>query len=1011
MHFRRINLQLPGHSTREHLSTETCLCHDLEIAIQPSRGALTSRARPERFASGHGTPGQLAGPIALAVQPEYHRPRMSTMSIAAPPVGSIVAVRGRDWIVMPSLQDDVALLRPLTGGDPIGVFLPLEGQDIRPATFPPPDPAVAGDSTGVRLLRDAFRLSLRAAAAPFRSLGQIDVTPRPYQFVPLIMALRQLGTRPAVRLLIADDVGVGKTIEAALVARELLDSGAARRIAVLCPTHLCEQWEEELRTRVGIHATIVQPSRMARLERDLPSQGSQVFSYYQHLVCSIDYVKNDRLREPFIRNAPDLLIVDEAHIASRPAGRTGRSADQQRYELVSQLAARQDRHVLLVTATPHSGIDENFRSILGLLDPRFDGEGPPPDRRDLLPYVVQRRRDDLRSWLGATTPFPERDSREQPYHLSPAYERLFQDVLEFCRETVNVPGEAERRQRVRYWGAIALLRCVLSSPAAAAAAFAARAASRDLDLDDADPGLADDEFQPQVMDVIDDDRSGDYLPSGAIEEGFRSEQRRLATFLRRARELQPSGADAKLQACLTAIRDLLKQGYHPIVFCRYIATAGYVGQALRDALSSTADVQIVTSEDPDAVRRERIDGMDLARPRVLVVTDCLSEGINLQERFDAVVHYDLPWNPNRLEQREGRVDRFGQQRETVRTITLYADNNEVDAIVLDVLLRKAKAIRQSLGISVPVPGDSEAVLKTVIERVLLGRGGGQAGRQGRMNLGDAVEAQALEARWDLAAVRQKETRTFFAQHGIRPDEVQQELEQCDPVLGTPGDLADFLRAALPRYGGSLEPLPGGRTWKLVPGNLLDGDARIVTFEAPAPDGSVVLGRTHPDVRRACERIIADAMAGTTPWLTRASAIATRDVQRVTAILGLRVRYRLTEPGRRASAAEQYAEEILTAAFATAEGGIQWLPADAVAPLLDVRPAASLDPAERQRRVQAALDRLDQAGRSWWQPLVQPRVAELEDAHHRLRKLARQSALRVTPAGEPDILTLTVLVPA
>ena len=147
--------------------------------------------------------------------------------------GSLVRARGRDWIVLPSHGDGVLRLRPLTRpqAEEIGIYLPLEGKQITSADFAPPPAAKPGDATGVMTLSNAARLSLRSGAAPFRSLGRISVTPRPYQFVPLIMALRL----DPVRLLIADDVGVGKTIEAAMIARELLDRGVVKRLAVLSP--------------------------------------------------------------------------------------------------------------------------------------------------------------------------------------------------------------------------------------------------------------------------------------------------------------------------------------------------------------------------------------------------------------------------------------------------------------------------------------------------------------------------------------------------------------------------------------------------------------------------------------------------------------------------------------------------------------------------------------------------------------------------------------------------------
>src|SRR5262249_20648315 len=155
---------------------------------------------------------------------------------------------------------------------------------------------------GIITLFDAARLSLRSGAGPFRSLGRISVIPRPYQFVPLIMALQQ----SRVRLLIADDVGVGKTIEAAMIARELLDRGIARRLAVLSPAHLCDQWQRAFAEKFAIGTALVQPAQMRRLERDLPRQDISVYEHYPNLVASIDFVKSKSQRDRFLAHAPDL---------------------------------------------------------------------------------------------------------------------------------------------------------------------------------------------------------------------------------------------------------------------------------------------------------------------------------------------------------------------------------------------------------------------------------------------------------------------------------------------------------------------------------------------------------------------------------------------------------------------------------------------------------------------------------------------------------------------------------
>ena len=163
--------------------------------------------------------------------------------------GSLVAARGREWVVLPGAGDaNLLRLRPLGGAedDATIIYLPLEAETPRPASFPPPDPNKTGAQTAALLLRDALLLKLRAGAGPFRSFGNIAVEPRAYQLVPLLMALKM----DVIRLLIADDVGIGKTVEGGLIARELLDRGEISRVAVLCPPHLCDQWQEELAVQV-----------------------------------------------------------------------------------------------------------------------------------------------------------------------------------------------------------------------------------------------------------------------------------------------------------------------------------------------------------------------------------------------------------------------------------------------------------------------------------------------------------------------------------------------------------------------------------------------------------------------------------------------------------------------------------------------------------------------------------------------------------------------------------------
>lgn len=465
------------------------------------------------------------------------------------------------------------------------------------------------------------------------------------------------------------------------------------------------------------------------------------------------------------------------------------------------------------------------------------------------------------------------------------------------------------------------------------------------------------------------------------------------------------------------LRGLLDDGYQPIVFCRFIQTAKHVADQLPRRLGRAAadvDIRAVTGELGDEERREKIAELGASRRRILVATDCLSEGINLQDHFDAVVHYDLPWNPNRLEQREGRIDRFGQRRSVVKTVVLYGANNEVDHVVLEVLLRKARAIQKSLGIAVPVPAEAEQVVDAVIERVLLH--GPRRGTQLELGFGEAGVSE-LHAAWDRAAEREKSQRAFYSQSGIQPDEVARELEETDDVLGERDAARRFLEDALQRFDGSLKPAGrSGTAFDLQPGTLarrlrpLAGDAfpLRVTFDRQKDESGIYLGRTHPLVEAVADAVVGEAFKpGETGVFSRAGAILTDVVGRTTTLLLLRFRYTFDD------GAERFAEEVRVVGFDRDGGALRWLePLKTRARELAeaARPVGNLDEADKRHHVDQALAQL-RATPDWFRPLVDWRVQELEAAHARLRRIAKASKLRIKAHEPPDIMACCVLIPA
>ena len=521
-----------------------------------------------------------------------------------------------------------------------------------------------------------------------------------------------------VRLLIADDVGVGKTIEALLIARELLDRGDIDRTAVLCPPHLVDQWITELEVRFHIRAAAVTARTARRLERGIPP-GESIFSVHPHTVVSLDYVKTRERRDNFLQACPDFVIVDEAHTcASSGQGR------HQRHELLRGLADSATRHLVLLTATPHSGDDAAFYRLLGLLAPDFErlaeatGRERERLRERLANHFVQRRRPDIAEWHEGNL-FPRRETKELTYKLSGAWQAFLDDVLDYCAEVVEAGAGDEQRQRLDFWGTLALLRCAGSSPIAAVLALRTRAGE----------GLGDEAREDLLDRIFDGD--ADALVADDVEPPAGGDSPVLARLTGQAERLAGQGGDPKLRAASEHVAELVADGFNVVVFCRFIATAHYVARHLREKLRGTT-VDAVTGEMPPEEREKRVAEIGAAEgTRVLVATDCLSEGINLQEHFDAVVHYDLSWNPTRHEQREGRVDRFGQPSRTVRATLLYGVDNPVDGAVLRVILRKAAAIREELGVPVPVPDEGRSLTQALLKTVLLRRRGSTGAVEGR----------------------------------------------------------------------------------------------------------------------------------------------------------------------------------------------------------------------------------------------------------------------------------------
>jgi superfamily II DNA or RNA helicase len=932
--------------------------------------------------------------------------------------GSLVTLRNRPWVVLPSEDKDLLLVKPLGGSEEeiTGIYKPLASSTDFPVSYDFVKPADMdlGDFASARLLYNAARVAFRSAAGPFRCLGKLSFRPRSYQMVPLIMALKQ----ETVRLLIADDVGVGKTIEALLIAKELYERREIKRFAIVCLPHLCDQWQDELKNKFGIDTVIIRSGTATGLERKIRTN-ENIFKAYPFQIISIDYIKSGSKRQIFIDHCPEMIIVDEAHSCAKPSG--ANDSQQLRYHLINDISSKGNQHLLLLTATPHSGKQEEFQSLLGLLDKDFERidivTSSEAERKRIARHFVQRRRADIVKWLDEETFFPERISVDIGYKVGNEYGELFNDILAYARESVAANIESERKQRYSYWDALALLRGVMSSPSSGCLMLENKAHKK-AGEDSSD----DNESVNEDKSVLDNGHAqDDNLPaswSGKSKHTDEAGSRKLLGYAKRMKELHGITKDIKAREAISAIQRFLDKGLNPIVYCRFIYTADYLGELFKENLKGSKykklHIEVVTSTLDDELRRDKIDKMLLSERRLLIATDCLSEGINLQEGFNAVLHYDLPWNPNRLEQREGRVDRFGQQSKTIEVVRLHGSNNPVDGVVLDVLYKKADEIRKSIGITVPIPEDSPSVMNAIMQAVFIRNIGIQQAAATQLSL---FETDEYNAEIKVLVERERVSRTIFAQNAIKANEIEEDLKEVDEAIGNVLAVETFVVESLRFLGVQVDIKDEG--YRISSINipqklrelLTEKNEILVSFKSPTPAGYKYIGRNHPFTEQLSQTIIDSALKVTGRCAARAAVLRTMAVSKKTALFQLRVRNVIAEEKNRN---EIVAEEMWLWGYRGNISSRDFIPkSEAMDLFLSAKAGGNLEVPEQKYWLSEELDWVcnEKIFRGYTDEVALSRATHLVEAHTRFKKLIASSKYKVVePVLPVDVMGIYILLP-
>ncbi|MCP4535875.1 MAG: DEAD/DEAH box helicase [Chloroflexi bacterium] len=982
------------------------------------------------------------------------------------PPGTVIRNRSRLWRV-DGQERNVLIATSIDGGEAERTKFYIPFEDIQPGRLEPPSPNIVGHPSAQDLFLRAYRLSLLHGTAPLISLQRSRVVPKDYQLVPVVMALEM----PRVRMLIADDVGLGKTIEAGLIITELLARQMATRLLIIVPANLREQWREALDYFFHIPARIISARHRREMERELPA-GANPWEHYRFLITSVDYAKQPAIKNQILEQRWDIVLIDEAHQVAKPhQSGPDQRVRMDRWELGKLLAASSRvRHLLLLTATPHNGYTDSFASLLRMLDVgAVTGpvHAPQVARSAAEPYVCQRRREDVETWFQddaahgdvargrvSSSPFPERDQDEVIVPPT-AYEMdAIRAVETYGNQVLQQASIGSVQARtLAHWTVMHMHKRALSSPEALRCSLRNRRERLRQRLAGAMAEVEETPIPPDVAraNVLDED-TGERLTDeeagqrtervvyGSPKE-IQAELELLEDVLEKANKVT-ARRDSKLQKLLdTVLRQRLAADPKVVIFTRYMDTMNYLARQIqRDKRYVNTKVLTIHGGLNERQRQEIFGEFERAKVGALVATDAISEGINLQHAAAQVIHYELPWNPNRLEQRNGRVDRFGQRKPVVYVRTMVMDET-LDATILKVLVEKAAQIRRDYGFSPPYFGDETNILDLLEQHdVTLGPKQLSFEDLATETLDEPVENPFAEETLE----RIKED-SFYGQTHISLPEIERRLEETAATVGSPEQIQRFLFSGLNRFGCSVTE-NGDRDGRGDHGGRLDGSWRILINNPALQTASVgevieratfdpewalddpdvtLLDVGHPLVRRLVEVVKQNAFReglfcedrpsqDRGEHYGRTAYIVTPDVDEVTAVFHLLARYVVnTEP-------TSIVEELLPAAVLVYGDQPSVIRGQQVTRLLEAQPSPETRiEAEVQEVLADALtiDGLD----ALLEGAVETRRQELVAERTLMRQqMEQREGAQVAGwlrgiddllPGSSDLLTVTVLFPA
>lgn len=678
------------------------------------------------------------------------------------------------------------------------------------------------------------------------------IAPEPYQFAPLARLLSD----PRRSLLIADDVGLGKTIEAGICLSELMARGVGRRILLVVPPGLIPQWLDEMWDKFGLRFTPIENSASLDRAQTSVSEGIQPWAYFDRVITSTEYLKRRDVHAAALAQPWDAIVVDEAHYLAE-SGTPANPYSTARARLGPKLR-QASRSLILLTATPHNGYRHSFRSLIELVEPTdatLQGKTEDIQRRVARSMVRRLKHQIVKTAGTASAPaFPPRlpVQRIEVTGLAAEEREIFSLVSSYCRKTAEAAAGSEESDLVSFAMQIIKKR-MLSSRTALAQTIKNRLEAVSARKTDEPPSRA--EVRELQADLPLGESNAERIASRIVRTGLSKEAKRREAEkkqLKTIAKLLDQVADRPDPKLAALVRDLHAEvlalpGEKAIVFTEYRDTL----DALRDLL--VADPAFgntfveLTGGLSARQRKARIARFHEPECRVLLATDAASEGLNLQKQCHRLYHVELPWNPNRLEQRNGRIDRHGQTRSPLIKYLFHADSPEDH--ILDRLIQRIGRMHDD---RVSTPDILGIVESSRLESTLVGA--------------DSM-ADAQAAADSLIRTFDERVQEFGAQ--IAPlfmgaDAADNNLPFANAVSADPmlEDDQDFEQLMLSALHGGLAAGPLAGTWRVtVPQHLQGAEVearyacatfrRSVAVQYPASDVEFI-HRLHPLFRALAE---------------------------------------------------------------------------------------------------------------------------------------------------------------